>query len=40
MSKLTEAIQKHGYQEILEKVLITEKQLQTRVAELGCTPTI
>ena len=35
MSKLTEAIQKHGYQEILEKVLITEEQLQTRVAELG-----
>ena len=35
MSKLTEAIQTHGYETILEKVLITDAQLQARVKELG-----
>ena len=35
MSKLKEAIQKHGYQEILDRVLITDEQLKARVSEMG-----
>jgi hypoxanthine phosphoribosyltransferase len=35
MSRITDAIRQQGYQPLLDKVLITEDQLKTRVAELG-----
>jgi hypoxanthine phosphoribosyltransferase len=35
MSKITDCIAKDGYEKLLDKVLITEEQLQMRVAELG-----
>jgi hypoxanthine phosphoribosyltransferase len=35
MSKLSEAILKHGVAEVLDKVLIDETQLNARVAEMG-----
>jgi hypoxanthine phosphoribosyltransferase len=35
MSKLTDAIQKHGVDEVLDEILISATQLQARVAEMG-----
>ncbi len=35
MSKLKEAIKQHGYETILDHVLINEAQLQARIQELG-----
>jgi len=35
MSKIIDTILKHGHEPLLDRVLLSEEQLQTRIAELG-----